>query len=50
MLVMTNYYAKNYANTICQSLLFTQRLQVLLEMEKKILCEIIGGAVAYPVL
>ena len=35
MLVMTNYYAKNYANTICQSLLFTQRLQALLEMEKK---------------
>ena len=32
---MTNYYAKNYADTICQSLLFTQRLQVLLEMEKK---------------
>ena len=32
---MTNYYAKNYANIIYQTLLLTQRLEVLLEMQKK---------------
>ena len=50
MLIMTNYYAKNYANTIYQTLLLTQRLEVLLEMQKKNPCEIIGGAKAYPAL
>ena len=34
---MTNYYAKNYANIIYQTLLLTQRLEVLLEMQKKAL-------------
>ena len=51
MLIMTNYFAKNYANTIYQTLLLTQRLEVLLEMpKKKNPCEIIDGAIAYPAL
>ena len=35
MLIMTNYFTKNYANAIYQTLLLTQRLEVLLEMQKK---------------
>ena len=38
---MTNYHAKNYANTIYQSLLLTQRLEVL--WEKKILPKLLVG-------
>ena len=50
MLVMTNYYAKNYADTICQSPLSHKDYKYFWKWKKKILCEIIGGAVAYPVL
>ena len=50
VLLMTNYYAKNYANIIYQTLLLTQRLEVLLEMQKKKRWEIIGGAIANPAL
>ena len=32
---MTNYYAKNYANKIYQSLLLARRLEVLEEVQKK---------------
>ena len=49
MLIMTNYYAKNDANTIYQTLLLTQDYKYFWKCKKNP-CEIIGGAIAWPAL